>query len=254
METTRRKLLTLLSSIPALGLLGIGGAEAKRKIFYVDVGDLPKEKAEELINRKYKNGSTDVTELPFPSNDLYDTMGKPLTAWEKIERNIKHTEFQSIIERNRAGDPSLPGVIKEGPTPLSIVDVLALNKKIVTGHPSLFATDMIMTAPTCKMFNGHSCGQVITAKSKFMKAEYTVEFALSLKSIYGLDAEEELRNILADEMAIELMRLDDMLKVGEQKSGYALCPYIPVQIIKAVDINTFQPKIRALTMYGVMKL
>ena len=173
----------------------------------------------------------------FPDNPAVNNpAGNPSSAWEKIERNI-NIQFPTI---------SLENPLEEAG--------LALNKKIVAEHPSLFPTERIMTAPTCKMFNGHSCGQVITAKSKFMKAEYTVEFALSLKSIYGLDAEEELRNILADEMAIELMRLDDMLKVGEQKSGYALCPYIPVQIIKAVDINTFQPKIRALTMYGVMKL
>ena len=51
METTRRKLLTLLSSIPALGLFGaVGGTtKAERRIFYVDVGSLPKIKAEQYL-------------------------------------------------------------------------------------------------------------------------------------------------------------------------------------------------------------
>jgi hypothetical protein len=46
----------------------------------------------------------------------------------------------------------------------------------------------------------------VTAKSRALKAEYTVELAQDLKAIHGLDAESELSNILSQEFMFEINR------------------------------------------------
>ena len=46
----------------------------------------------------------------------------------------------------------------------------------------------------------------VTAKSRALKAEYTVELAQDLKSVHGLDAEGELSNILSTEILAEINR------------------------------------------------
>ena len=46
----------------------------------------------------------------------------------------------------------------------------------------------------------------VTAKSRALKAEYTLELAQDLKAIHGLDAETELANILSTEILAEINR------------------------------------------------
>ena len=46
----------------------------------------------------------------------------------------------------------------------------------------------------------------VTAKSRALKAEYTTELAQDLKAIHGLDAEQELANILSTEILAEINR------------------------------------------------
>jgi hypothetical protein len=46
----------------------------------------------------------------------------------------------------------------------------------------------------------------VTAKSRALKAEYTMELAQDLKAIHGLDAETELANILSTEILAEINR------------------------------------------------
>jgi hypothetical protein len=46
----------------------------------------------------------------------------------------------------------------------------------------------------------------VTAKSRALKAEYTVELAQDLRAIHGLDAETELANILSTEILAEINR------------------------------------------------
>jgi hypothetical protein len=46
----------------------------------------------------------------------------------------------------------------------------------------------------------------VTAKTRALKAEYTVELAQDLKSVHGLDAEGELSNILSTEILAEINR------------------------------------------------
>ena len=59
----------------------------------------------------------------------------------------------------------------------------------------------------------------VTAKSRALKAEYTLELAQDLKAIHGLDAETELANILSTEILAEINRevirtLNQQAKIG----------------------------------------
>ena len=67
----------------------------------------------------------------------------------------------------------------------------------------------------------------VTAKSRALKAEYTMELAQDLKAIHGLDAEAELANILSTEILAEINRemvrtVMSRAKLGAQQSSVAL--------------------------------
>jgi len=64
----------------------------------------------------------------------------------------------------------------------------------------------------------------VTAKSRALKAEYTMELAQDLKAIHGLDAEGELANILSAEILAEINRevirtINVKAKLGAQQSN-----------------------------------
>jgi len=64
----------------------------------------------------------------------------------------------------------------------------------------------------------------VTAKSRALKAEYTLELAQDLKAIHGLDAETELANILSTEILAEINRevirtINAQAKIGSLQDG-----------------------------------
>ena len=64
----------------------------------------------------------------------------------------------------------------------------------------------------------------VTAKSRALKAEYTLELAQDLKAIHGLDAETELANILSTEILAEINRevirtINSQAKIGCRQSN-----------------------------------
>ena len=64
----------------------------------------------------------------------------------------------------------------------------------------------------------------VTAKTRALKAEYTMELAQDLKAIHGLDAETELANILSTEILAEINRevirtINSQAKTGAQSVG-----------------------------------
>ena len=61
----------------------------------------------------------------------------------------------------------------------------------------------------------------VTAKSRALKAEYSLELAQDLKAIHGLNAEAELANILSTEILAEINRevIRTIYKVAEQGAG-----------------------------------
>jgi hypothetical protein len=69
--------------------------------------------------------------------------------------------------------------------------------------------------------------QTVTAKSRALKAEYTMELAQDLKAIHGLDAETELANILSTEILAEINRevvrtINSQAKTGASTSNTAV--------------------------------
>jgi hypothetical protein len=59
----------------------------------------------------------------------------------------------------------------------------------------------------------------VTARSRALKAEYTMELAQDLKAIHGLDAETELANILSSEILAEINREVVRSIYGHAKAG-----------------------------------
>ena len=64
----------------------------------------------------------------------------------------------------------------------------------------------------------------VTAKSRALKAEYSLELAQDLKAIHGLDAETELANILSTEILAEINReiirtINAQAKIGCRQAG-----------------------------------
>jgi len=67
----------------------------------------------------------------------------------------------------------------------------------------------------------------VTAKSRALKAEYTMELAQDLKAVHGLDAEGELANILSAEILAEINRevvrtILNKAKIGALQTSTAL--------------------------------
>ena len=74
----------------------------------------------------------------------------------------------------------------------------------------------------------------VTAKSRALKAEYSLELAQDLKAIHGLDAETELANILSTEILAEINRevvrtLNSQAKTGALQSNTAVNGIFDVQ-------------------------
>jgi len=84
-----------------------------------------------------------------------------------------------------------------------------VNGTYTTGTP--IATDAAEALGTS---GGGSFGEMaftiektsVVAKTRALKADYTVELAQDLKSVHGLDAETELSNILSNEILFEMNR------------------------------------------------
>ena len=71
----------------------------------------------------------------------------------------------------------------------------------------------------------------VTAKSRALKAEYSLELAQDLKAIHGLDAETELANILSTEILAEINReivrtINSQAKLGLTESSNVTNPGI----------------------------
>jgi hypothetical protein len=69
--------------------------------------------------------------------------------------------------------------------------------------------------------------QTVTAKSRALKAEYSLELAQDLKAIHGLDAETELANILSTEILAEINRevirtINSQAKLGASTANTAI--------------------------------
>ncbi|UOL48782.1 major capsid protein [Pseudomonas phage Astolliot] len=98
-------------------------------------------------------------------------------------------------------------------------DAAADFEELVTSNQLIPVGQGLLTsiAETMENFNGTSGNpyaemsfridkQTVTAKSRQLKAQYSLELAQDLRAVHGLDADSELSNILASEILVEINR------------------------------------------------
>ena len=124
--------------------------------------------------------------------------------------NEADTDFSS---RNAAGDSTLPGVGGAGSSAQSGTNPAVLNDSPAGAYTT--GTGMATATAEALGDSGNNAfaemafsieKSTVTARSRALKAEYTMELAQDLKAIHGLDAETELANILSAEILAEINR------------------------------------------------
>jgi hypothetical protein len=137
---------------------------------------------------------------------------------------------------NYSGDSSVTSGGAEGPSGLggvgdtdgggSIVDSGSTYVPITGGAYTTAQAEALGTT------GGQDFGEMgftiekatVTAKTRALKAEYTLELAQDLKAIHGLDAETELANILSTEILAEINRevvrtINAQAKIGARQAN-----------------------------------
>ena len=88
----------------------------------------------------------------------------------------------------------------------------------------------------------------VTAKSRALKAEYTMELAQDLKAVHGLDAEGELANILSAEILAEINREVIRTINVKAKLGYSTDGVFDLDATSDVDGRWMVEKFKGLIM------
>ena len=138
---------------------------------------------------------TGPTGLIFAMRTTYgtnrDVNGGAVEAFYN-EANTGHSGASAAQTDIAVGDPSNTGY--------------TANTFVANAAPvSAMATNVAEDLTFLEM--GFSIEKVaVTAKSRALKAEYTMELAQDLKAVHGLDAETELANILSTEILAEINR------------------------------------------------
>ena len=118
------------------------------------------------------------------------------------------TDFSS---RNAAGDSSGTSTPTDhgGTNPGVLNDAAAGSSDYSRGQGMTTASAEALGDATGNQFAEMAFSiekSTVTARSRALKAEYTMELAQDLKAIHGLDAETELANILSAEILAEINR------------------------------------------------
>ena len=117
------------------------------------------------------------------------------------------TDFSA---RNKAGSSvSGQSVAQTGANPAVLNDSIGTSTGYTTGTgmPTAYAEALGDASGNSFAEMAFSIEKsTVTAKSRALKAEYTMELAQDLKAIHGLDAETELSNILSAEILAEINR------------------------------------------------
>jgi hypothetical protein len=128
---------------------------------------------------------TQPTGLIFAMKSKYTNQ-----AGDEALYNEADTDFSG--KGTHAGGPEISGSTTG--TPLTTAE--AESQGSSTGTPGLGFGQMAFSIEKTS----------VTAQSRALKAEYSVELAQDLKSVHGLDAEAELSNILSQEILAEINR------------------------------------------------
>ena len=148
---------------------------------------------------------TGPTGLIFAMKSKYDS-----TADTEVE--AFYNEAESAFSGN-AANANIPGSAGTVTANTPEINPAVLNN---TGSAGAYTADGGMTTQAAEELGDGSSNFAemafsiekasVTAKSRALKAEYTMELAQDLKAIHGLDAETELSNILSSEILAEINR------------------------------------------------
>lgn len=134
------------------------------------------------------------TGLIFAMKSKYTTQGGTEALFDEANSAFSGTGTQ-------AGDPS--SIIGTDTTPANdIADNFAVGAGMTTAAAEALGNTGNAFAEMAFSIEKAT----VTAKSRALKAEYTMELAQDLKAVHGLDAESELANILSTEILAEINR------------------------------------------------
>lgn len=138
---------------------------------------------------------TGPTQLIFAMRSRLDSQTGPETFYDEVDTSHTNPELGGT---NAFGDNHTgPGY------PTGDLTTYNTGTGMSTAQAEALGTDGATPIPEVAF----SIEKVsVTAKSRALKAEYTIELAQDLKAIHGLDAETELSNILQTELLAEINR------------------------------------------------
>ena len=147
---------------------------------------------------------TGPTGLIFAMKSKYSTQGGTEALFDEADTGFSGTANASELDTNNpfAGDTSTVG---GAAAPVDDDDTV-----------DDYTPGSAMTTATAEALGntGNAFGEMafsidkttVTAKSRALKAQYTIELAQDLKAVHGLSAETELANILSTEILAEMNR------------------------------------------------
>ena len=144
---------------------------------------------------------TGPTGLIFAMRSRYST-----NSGTEALYNEANTEFSS--DNATTDNPTASGDAQAGTNPAILNDSPSAGTYTTSSGMTTAGAEALGDASTNAFAEmAFSIDKVtVTARSRALKAEYTMELAQDLKAIHGLDAETELANILSSEILAEINR------------------------------------------------
>ena len=142
------------------------------------------------------------TGLIFAMKSRYSTQGGTEALFDEADTDFSGTGT------HQADPTGLAGVV-DADTDGSIADTADVVSTFGSGLPTATAEARGTSGGVGAAFAEMAFSiekSTVTAKSRALKAEYTMELAQDHKAIHGLDAERELANILSAEILAEINR------------------------------------------------
>ncbi len=177
------------------------------------------------------------TGLIFAMKSRY---GAGSTASTEALFNEANTVWSGDSSASQGADPSgLAGLTDDSSTGLrttdSSIDDSRTGPTRAGGMPTANGERLGTTSSTFNEMGFTIERATVTAKTRALKAEYSLELAQDLKAIHGLDAETELANILSTEILAEINR-EVIRTINSQAKTGALTSNVAIQGI--FDLST----------------
>ena len=166
------------------------------------------------------------TGLIFAMKSKYSTQNGSEALFD--EANTAFSGDSSVTQE--VGPSGLESAVDDGDNNLGTGETAGEIVSDYAGGMSTAAAEALGTGGSGGSFGemAFSIDKVtVTAKSRALKAEYTMELAQDLKAIHGLDAEAELANILSSEILAEINReivrtVNRTAKLGADQASVAV--------------------------------